>query len=99
MSRFDQPSTEPDYDRYETKPVEDVDVPDFDAPEPPIDPVEHAAHALIEALATFEKEIASNQDLARAWVLKRHTERAWKAVDRVASLALDQLDMIVERGR
>ncbi len=34
MSRYDQPTQEPDMDRYEPKPVEDMDVPDFDQPDP-----------------------------------------------------------------
>ena len=99
MSRFDQPTNEPDYDRYEPKPVEDMDVPDFDAPDPPVDPAEHAAHALIDALSTLEKAIAETQDLERACQLKELTRRAWRQMDKVDSYASGKIDLILERRR
>ncbi len=159
MSRYDQPTQEPDLDRYEPKPVEDIDVPDFDAPDelagltpagrqlahdldriidildPPkctcwfgtdstfgdsdqrmkcavhgesaqvIDPAEHAAHTLVDALGTLDQEIAKvldlprEQQLARANQLQKIMRRAWADVTRVADNAGDKVDQIVERLR
>jgi len=107
MSRYDGP-TEPDYDRYKPKPVEDIDVPDFDQPEimdsvlvyrEAIDPAEHAAHALIEALATLDQEIATATTLERANVLRKMLKRAWADVTRVSDNAGDKVDRLMEKIR
>ncbi len=111
MSRFDYPS-EPDADRYEPKPVEDIDVPDFDAPDPPnfvnnltlltaVDPAEHASHALIDALATLEQQIAlcSDKDLERANQLRTMLHRHEQHVALVLNTAAAKVDEILERLR
>ncbi len=133
MSRYDQPTQEPDLDRYEPKPVDDIDVPDFDQPDQPtctcwlgtdstfgdsdqrmkcavhgdsaqaIDPAEHAAHALVDALGTLDQEIAKvldlprEQQLARANQLRKMLKRAWADVTRVTDNASDKVDQILER--
>jgi hypothetical protein len=98
----------PDEDKYETKPVEDIDVPDFDAPnfavvqrflDPPVDPAEHAAHALIDALTTLEQQIVLNYDLERANLLRKMLQRAWQHVDLVSGKAASRVDEILERLR
>lgn len=97
MSRY--AINEPDPDRYEPKPLEDVDVPDFDQPDPPVDPAEHAAHALLEALGTLEQELAQTTDLARAHALKQFTKRAFDAVNRLDLKASAKIDDVMERRR
>ncbi len=113
MSRFDGPD-EKDYDRYEPKPVEDIDVPDFDQPDtdwadvgtdtverrdPPIDPAEHAAHALIDALTTLEQQIALCSDLGRANHLRQMAHRHEQNVALVLNKAAAKVDEILELRR
>lgn len=77
-----------------------TDYQQFEAdPEPPIDPVEYAAHSILDSLAAIEKELVTTQDLDRAWVLKGHTKRLYEAIVRIDSKALDTIDAIVERRR
>jgi hypothetical protein len=144
-SRFDQPS-EPDFDRYEFRADEDIDVPDFTAADVPaalrslsddglvelignlsassalkeladkqrdynsaqsavldrilpIDPAEHAMHAVIEALSTLEKEIVTAADLARARTLRRMVRDLWQHVTDVTDRAANKEDELVERLR
>lgn len=98
MSRYDQPTQEPDYDRYETKPVEDVDVPDFDQPEPIIDPAEHAAQQIVRGLTTIANQVvtADFERLMSLWKIVRelNTECA-RVVDALGSA----VDQIMERRR
>lgn len=100
MSRYDyrDPGTDPAY-CDPLRADDDVDVPDFDQPDPPVDPAEHAAHALIDVLTTLEQEIVQTTDLERAHFLKglikRHAQHA-DAVDLKASAVIDR---IVERRR
>ncbi len=89
----------PDTDRYEPKPLEDVDVPDFDAPEPAIDPAEHASHSLIDALATLSQEIVLASSLTRLQALKEKTKRALQYADRVDFACSDAIDALLERLR
>lgn len=89
----------PDEDKYEVKPVDDCDVPDFDQPDSPVDSAEHAAHALIEALGTLAQEIAKATDLERANQLRKMLKRAWADVTRVTDNAGDKVDQILERRR
>ncbi len=134
MSRYDQPTQEPDLDRYETR-INDIDVPDFDQSDPRtctcwlgtdstfgdsdqrmkcavhgestqvIDPAEHAAHAIVDALKTLDDEIAKvldlprEQQLVRANQLRKIMKRAWADVTRVTDNAGDKVDQIVERLR
>jgi hypothetical protein len=96
MSRYDQPTQEPDYDRYEPKPI---DVQDEPTDDDPIDPAEHAAHAIIDALATFEQELAITLDLSRVQTLKNLLKRAYASVDSVDLKASAKFDEILERRR
>ena len=89
----------PDEDRWEPKPVEDVDVPDFDQPDPPVDPAEHAAHAVIDALTDLEQAIATATTLERAHALKQLTRRAYHHVNLVDLKASAKIDDLVERRR
>jgi hypothetical protein len=137
MSRF--AIDPPDDDKYEPKPVEDIDVPDFDQPDPPptqgdkaraqallrrwaesdiptpvvppdgtypdgtpnlrtvVDPAEHAAHALIDVVDTFQKEIASASTLERAHQLRKMLKRAWADVTRLCDNAGDKVDLFVHK--
>lgn len=61
-----------------------------------IDPAEHAAHALLDAVSDFEKEITQATTLERAWVLKRLLHRAWESVDRVDGLAMDKIETLTK---
>ena len=97
MTRYS--TNEPDVDRYEPKPLEDVDVPDFDAPEPAIDPAEHASHSLIDALAMLSQEIVLASSLARLQALKEKTKRALQHADRVDFACSDAIDVLLERLR
>src|SRR5262245_13592165 len=99
MSRYDQPS-EPDFDRYEDKPIDVQDEPQDGEPwGAAVDPAEHAAHALIDALATMERQLAQVTDVQRAIVLKAMLDRAWRSIDRLALAATDKITECVERRR
>lgn len=112
MSRW---SYDPPYtDRYEPKPIEDIDVPDFtatDAPPDPsddlaciawaqqIDPAEHAAHALIDALTTLEQQIVLAPTLERLNVLRDLTKRAEQHATLVNGKCAAAIDALLERRR
>ncbi len=60
MSRYDyrDPGTDPAYcDGLQAE--DDIDVPDFDEQDPPIDPAERAAHTVITALSTLRAASAA----------------------------------------
>ena len=112
MSRFDytDPGTDPAYcDPLRAE--DDIDVPDFDQPDPfppveepwpgAIDPAEHAAHALIDAIATLEQQIAlcPETDLERARQLYALVFRHEAHVQRVTNQASAKVDAILERRR
>ena len=92
---------EPDFDRYETKP--DADLPDdFGTPDPPVDPAEHAAHAVIEALSTFRHQLAlagAAQDFDRGMALWKMLHRMEMDAAQVTNLAASTMDQILERRR
>ena len=99
-SKYDyrDPGTDPTYcDGLAA--VDDTDTPDFDNPDPPVDPAEAAAHALIDALTTLEQEIVSTQDLERAHFLKVLIKRHAQHADAVDLKASEVIDRIVERRR
>lgn len=64
-----------------------------------IDPAEHAAHALIDALATLEQEIVKADTLERAHALKQLIKRHYDQVNRVDLLASATIDLCMERRR
>jgi hypothetical protein len=99
MSRYDQPTNEPDYDRYETRPVEDIDVPDFDQPDPPVDPAEHAAHALIDALETLERELTNAKTFERVMAIWKMVRDIENHAAEAVNLAAKRADEIIERRR
>jgi hypothetical protein len=88
----------PDTDRYEDKP-EDVDVPDFTEPDPPVDPAEHAAHALIDALTTLEQQIVLATTLERLDVLRKLAKRAEQHATLVNGKCAAAIDTLLERRR
>jgi hypothetical protein len=97
--------TEPDPHRYDAKPVEDIDVPDFDTPDPIIDPAEHAMHALIDALTTLEQQIVlatqlpRDESLRRLNALRQLTKRAEQHATLVNNKCADAIDRAMERIR
>jgi predicted nucleotidyltransferase len=110
MSRF--VTDEPDFDRYEPKqdhysdgtPVY-ADIPDFDTPEPIIDPAENAMHSLIDALTTLEQQIVlatqlpRDESLRRLNALRKLTKRAEQHATLVHSKCADAIDRAMERIR
>ena len=98
MSRF--ALDPPDEDRYNDKPFDPQDEPEDGEPfDPPIDPAEHAAHALIDALATIELQLAQVVDVERAFILKKLIHRTWEQMDRVDLKASAKIDELMERRR
>lgn len=97
MSRWHQDP--PDDDRYADTPVDVADVPDFDQPDPIIDPAEVAAHNLIDALTTLEQEVAKATELGRAHTLKQLIKRAYHHVNLVDLKASAKIDDVMERRR
>lgn len=112
MSRWHQDP--PDDDRFEDKPIDAADAPrdgepwnvePEDEPDPSailktaIDPAEHAAHVIIDALTTLEQELVKCHDLNRAHALKQLTKRAWQHANLVDGKASDVINRIVERRR
>lgn len=93
-------TSEPDLDRFEQKPFDPQDEPNDGEPyAEAIDPAEHAAHSLIDALCTMEVQLAQVSDLQRAFTLKQIIHRAWERMDRVDLKASEKLDELVERRR
>lgn len=110
MSRWCQDP--PDDDRYSDKPVDVADEPRdgeswLDAfmrvqdglLSGAIDPAEHAAHELIDALTTLEHEIVKTTDLERAHVLKGIIKRHFQQANRVDLKASAKIDALIERRR
>ncbi len=73
----------------------------LDCVNPPVDPAEHAAHALIDALTTLEQQISlcSDTNLERAHVLRGMALRHEQDAATVTNLASAKVDAITERLR
>lgn len=102
----------PDDDRYDMKPPDVADEPkDGESWDDAfirvqdgllsgaIDPAEHAAHALIDALTDLEKEITTATTLERAHQLKALLKRAYVQVNAVDLKASAKIDALIERRR
>ena len=98
MSRYSL--DEPDLDRYEMKPPDAADVPKDGEPwGASVDPAEHAAHALIDALMTLELQMVQVTSLERAVSLKHAIRRLYQQMDRVDLKASEKIDELMERRR
>lgn len=64
-----------------------------------IDPAEHAAHAVLEALGTFRKAIAENMHFERAMAIRSMLSRVLAEGIKVADLAATKCDELIERRR
>ncbi len=96
-SRFDQPSNEPDYDRYEVSDrTEGIDVPDFAQPD---DRAEHAAQSLLVAIADVQRHLQQVRTLEEGQRVQKWVRLAWKALDRLALDASEIIDQAIERRR
>ncbi len=60
----------------------------------PIDPAEHAAHRIIDALSTLETELAKVSDLERCWSLRRIMGSVTKDTERVHQAIIDKIDVL-----
>lgn len=65
------------YNRFQSQMLDSVD--------PPVDPAEHAAHDMIDALSRFEREIALAGDADRMFTI-------WHALQRVTARCLEVAD-------
>src|SRR5262245_8279401 len=98
MSRWSV--NEPDLDRYEDR---EPDVAYFPKDGQPwssvVDPAEHAAAQLIDALATMERQLIAVTDVERAVNIKKLVHQAWEQMDRVDLKASHKIDELMERRR
>lgn len=59
-----------------------------------IDPAEHAAHAIIDAHGTLDKELMASGSFARALAVKEHIARAFRLLDALDLKASDVLSAL-----
>jgi len=70
-----------------------------DVADPPVDPAEHAQHALIDALTTLEQQIVLATTSERLAVLKALTKRAFDYVNLVDLKCTAQMETLGEARR
>lgn len=90
----------PDDDRYEAKPTDEADVPDFDTPDTPaLDAVDHAAQAVIASLNALEQQVARATDFNAVMAIRTIARALEERAAAVVNAAAHRADEIVERRR